>query len=197
MMKQPEHREAESGFLIPNEKQFISENLNAMIGIDRPAVIDARAASEAESLGLAAKDEFHVSVIATRNGKILKKFMLDHPAQIGLEDFIKKQFEDRAWNYRLLPEYFLMEKFYTRAELEKSGYGEDVPEHHRRTLIQKIELPDLAGFYAAVNTETGLALPLPFPHVTLFSRADYAPLAQRGIGIYSEKDFRDTLKKTL
>lgn len=147
---------------------------------------------EAESQFLAPKDKEFI-----RNGRILKKFLLDDPTQAGLEDFIGDQFEKCAWEYRLLPDYFLMEKFYSRDELEKSGYGEDVPEHRRTTLIQKIELPDLQEFYAAVNSATGLALPLPFPHVTLFSGSDYQPMAQRGIGIYSKKDFHDSLKKRL
>lgn len=185
------------GFLVPRERTFVPETLNALLGIEKPTEIEARALDEARSLGLGKKDEFHASVIASRNGKILKKALADSPDKDALADLIRREFESREWRYRLLPEYCLMEKFYDRAELDKSGYGTEIPEQKRQTLIQKIELPDLAGFYAAINQATGLELPSPFPHITLFSGSDYAPMAQRGIGIYSKKDFHDSLKKQL
>lgn len=181
-----ESREIYSEYLIPQEMKFIPEKMNALLHIEGPTQIEERVISAAANLKMEQKGDFHLTVIGSKNGRSLLESV---KTDSGIEKFIKEQFESQIWEYRLLPEYYHLQKFYDRAALNKSGYGEEVSEHNRYTIIQMAELPDLDSFYKEINKRTQLNLPTPLPHVTLFSGADYEPLASRGIGVESKEDF--------
>jgi len=181
--------------MIPKEKLFIEDTCNALIKIKQPN-IPSNILEKARTLGLLEKPEFHISAIATRNGKIITDFLSASKKSETIKNQIREGFLKLPWKYELLDEYYLIEKFYNQEEIEKSGY-KNVPNHNRSTLIQKIKLDDLHNYYSKLNKIMGLKLTSPFPHITLFSGSDYEPMANKGIGIYSQDDFNKYLKMKL
>lgn len=188
-----EKRDIHSNFLHPIEKRFLADKFNAIIDVAPPTEIDSRIQAEANALGMNLKNDFHITIVGSKNGRALKE--LSHDTE--LETYIAEKFNSADWSYILLPEYYQMQKFYEREALTKSGYGEEVPEHHRYTIIQKVELPDLEKFYFELNERTNLNLPIPIPHITIYSGAEYEPMAQRGLGIDSQDDFNKYLLRSL
>lgn len=188
-----EKRDIHLNFLHPIEKRFIVDKFTAIVDIEPPTEIDSRIQGEAKALGMHQKNDFHITVIGNKNGRAIKEL----PDGPGMETYLAEKFNNTDWNYLLLPEYYQIQKFYGREALSKSGYSEEVPEHNRYTIIQKIILPDLEKFYMDLNERTGLNLPVPVPHITLFSGAEYEPLAQRGIGVDTEVDFKKYLQRSL
>ena len=101
-----------------------------------------------------------------------------------------------SWEYSLTDEYFLQENHYTKNNLKDSGY-EDLTEHKRITIVQKVNLSDLKLFYKKLNSLLGVDINIPAPHITLFSWSDYEPQMTRGIGIGSEEEFNKYTKERL
>src|SRR6185369_13850209 len=160
---------------VPQRKEFIEETSGALLSVPKPP-ISAQIMEVAQSYGLEEKNEFHISVIASRNAKLISAFLAGSSIAETIKTQIKNDFLNGKWSYELLPEYFLMQKSYDASELEKSGYV-GVPEHARSTLIQKVKMDELAPFYDRLSHLTGIDFKLPLAHVTLFSGSDYAPMA--------------------
>jgi hypothetical protein len=181
--------------MMPKRKEFSEESSGTLLFVSRPDIPIA-ISNIASSLGLKEKDEFHASVVAGRNAKRISTFLSGSSIAEKVKTEIKNDFLNQNWDYLLLPEYFVMEKFYDFSELGKSGYT-NIPEHTRSTLIQKIKLSGLTLFYEKLSQLTHIDFSLPLAHITLFSGSDYPPMADRGIGIYSEEDFKKYLKSAL
>ena len=178
--------------MIPIKKDFNEENYNALLYVARPP-IPVNILEKAKEFNLKEKPEFHLSVIASKNGKIISDFLATSSISEEIKNQIKNDFLNRKWEYELLPEYFLMEKYYDQNELDKSGY-KDMPMHSRYTLIQNAKMNELEEYYKKLSKLTGINFDQPLAHITLFSGSDYAPMENRGIGIYSEEDFEKYLK---
>jgi hypothetical protein len=192
MEKQPNNIPEE---LQPERKNFFGKTCNALLSITKPIIPDS-IEEKAKELNLKEKPELHISVIAYKNGRILSKFLESSPNAEEIRREIKDMFLNETWKYELLPEYFLMEKHYTKEELEKTGH-KNTPEHTRSTLIQKINMESLKDYYSKLSELTGINFEIPPAHVTLFSGSDYQPMENNGLGIYSEKDFDTYLKSKL
>lgn len=181
----------------PLKLNFIRETANALVEVAKPQIPES-ISKYAQEHGLLVKPEFHISAIAARNGKIISEKitgMQPEDAQkfVGqLESLFKKY----SWEYFLADEYYLLEKFYSQAELARSGYV-GLPEHTRSSLIQKAVVPDMRDFYEELRKLTGISFDLPSTHLSLFSGSDYAPMAAQGIGIYSEADFEEYKKEKI
>ena len=181
--------------LLPIKKDWIEENDNALLYINKPE-IPANILQKAAEFNLKEKPEFHLSVIASKNGKIISDYLATLNAPEDVRNQIKNEFLNATWEYELLPEYFLMEKYYDQAELDKSGY-KDMPMHSRFTLIQNAKMDGLKKYYEKISKITGINFEQPLAHVTLYSGSDYQPMETRGIGIYSEQDFKKYFKSKL
>ena len=181
--------------MLPVKKDWNEENYNALLYVARPDIPN-NILQKAKEYNLNEKPEFHLSVIASKNGKIISDLLskVDTPEEI--KNQIKKEFLNKKWEYELLPEYFLMEKYYDKNELDRSGY-KDIPEHSRYTLIQNAKMNDLKDFYIKLSELTGITFNQPLAHITLFSGSTYEPMKDRGIGIYSEDDFNKYLKSKI
>ena len=178
--------------LAPEKTNFSEENCNALLAISRPEIPE-RILQEASAHGLQEKPEFHISVIASRNGRAITNFLSHAEGAERMREQIRDDFIQTQWKYELLDAYYLLEKFYNAEELKKSGYI-DIPEHTRYTLIQEVRLDELEGYYERLARLTGISFEKPFSHTTLFSGSDYEPMKTRGIGVYSQKDLDTYLK---
>lgn len=156
-------------------------------------IINASIISYAAENGYVAKPEFHVSIIGFQNGK---KIIEKHGNDESIIDRVRSLADNFSWEIEYLPEYFTIEKYYDEVELAKSGY-ENVPTQLRRTIIQKVLLPNIETFYRQLSVLTGLDFEIPFSHITLFAWSDYIPMMTQGIGLYSEGDFQKYSKERL
>ena len=152
---------------------------------------------EAAKNGLLEKPEFHISVLVARNAQLAWKAAAQRDDATELRDAIESLFRSYTWEYTLTHGYFLHERAYSKKDLIENGYGEDIPEHTRRSVVQKIALPELSLFYAKLNEMLKIVLPVPIPHITLFAWSDYEPFKTRGIGINSKEEFEQFTKQAL
>lgn len=154
------------------------------VRVDKSALagLEKRAAQE----GLFQKNEFHVTLIGFGSGKIILKKLESLPLearQSALKDIenLSHQFN---WAFTLRPEYYLVSKEYHDV-VDKSMSEE------RKSYIQIVDLPDLQPFYKKLNDMLGLYLTVPFAHITLFTTSTLEKNKLQGIGILSEKQFKE------
>ncbi|MEK7509828.1 MAG: hypothetical protein AAB605_03890 [Patescibacteria group bacterium] len=166
------------------------------VSVEKPQIPDFVRKVAAEH-GLTEKDKVHISVVVTKNARLLWEAVAAKENPEAFVHSIKSLFESYLWEYSLTDEYFLHERTYTRDDLRDNGYSDEIPGHTRRTIVQKVELPDLSEFYEKLNDMFGISLPAPVPHITLFAWSDYESFKIRGIGINSEEEFKRFTKEAV
>lgn len=181
--------------LVPLQKDFKANNIMGL-SVEKPLVPEF-VRKVAQDKGLNEKETVHISVMVTKNARLLREALGSKSDAADLLALVESAFMDRAWEYALTNEYFLHERNYSRDELRDNGYEENIPEHTRRTIVQKVILPDLVSFYEEVNRASGISIPVPVPHITLFAWSDYEPFKIRGIGINSAEEFERFTKQVL
>lgn len=179
----------------PLTKKFNPENCHITLSIERPT-IPAFIHDAAKKLGLIEKQEFHISVAVTKNARRIKEVMRANKSPDAMQKEIVSLVNGFSWEYALTDEYLLQEHSYTKEDLVENGYT-DLTEHTRRSIVQRVTLPDLKLFYGKLNTLLKISITVPPPHITLFTWSDYEPMKLRGIGIASEEEFRRYTKERL
>lgn len=148
----------------------------------------------AQASNMAEKTEYHVSILASDNSRVIKALLEQTDSSDELFKNIEELINGTSWGYTLLDDYYLLEKEYTRELLIKNGY-KDWPGHKRTSLVQKVEMPSLSQFYGRLTELTGTHFTVPVPHITLFAWSEYEPLMTLGIGVSSREEFdRYTIK---
>lgn len=165
------------------------------LSVEKSSIAEfVRAAAKENSLF--EKSEFHISVLVAKNARVAWRAVAARQDSAGARDLIESLFTNLAWQYTLTAEYFLHEHSYTKEELIEQG-DIDIPAHTRRSIVQKVELPDLIPFYQKINNQLNISLPTPVPHITLFAWSDYEPYKTRGIGICSREEFERFTRKVI
>ncbi len=172
----------------PVAKDFVA-NKHLGLPIEKP-VIPEVVRRVAELNQLKEKPEMHISVIVTKNAQMLWRALAAKSDSAKRMKKLEELFRAYEWEYELTEEYFLHERFYTQEVLQECG-DIDSAEHLRKSIVQKVHLPDLTAFYAEVNTLASLTFTVPVPHITLFS------LTGRGIGINSAEEFQRFTKRRI
>lgn len=179
----------------PINKKFDPESCFILLSVEKPT-IPAFLYVAADKSGLFEKQELHISIAVTKNARRIKEAIdaSKNPPAVRKEiEFLVNSF---SWEYSLTDEYFLQEHYYTKKDLAEKGYT-DFTEHTRRSIVQKVNLPDLKVFYEKLNNLLGLSITIPPPHITLFAWSDYKPMKLRGVGIASEEEFKRYTKEKL
>lgn len=137
---------------------------------------------------LSPKNEFHCTVIGTRTAVEISEILSGLDGNQGdlllVEiDSLIKQF---SWNIIPKNEFFLLEKTYPE-------YDGEV----RRTIIQMVDIPDLTEFYEKLNNVLSSNFSLPLPHITLYATSTNEKNILRGIGVYSEDEFKQLQPKQI
>lgn len=134
----------------------------------------------ANEKGLIQKSEFHATILGSDTGEAIKaKLQTVHPDEkTKLIQEVEELPQEFNWAYTLRDEYYLISKTYDEQE-------------KRSSLIQVIDLPDLASYYLRLNQLLGTTFPLPFSHVTLFTTSTKEEKKLRGIGIYSSDQLNE------
>src|SRR3989338_5495647 len=176
---------------LPLEKTFLPEKYLGL-SVEKPSIPEFVRQAAMEN-GLNEKPEFHISVLVAKNAQTAWRAIAAR-TDANLAHSLESVFKNYEWEYEPTNEYFLHEHTFTKDELIENG--EDAPPHTRRSVVQKVVLPDLPVFYSKVNTSLGIDLPVPIPHITLFTWSDYEPFKTRGIGINSAEELeRFTIRR--
>ncbi len=138
----------------------------------------------AEREGLSEKKEFHTTLIGFDSGKIiLEKINSLHRPKEETEKIlikIKELFESYKWSYEFLDDFYKIDRKY--------DYDNKMSEK-RSSIIETINLPDLENFYKKLNEIIDAEIPLPFPHITLYTNSIDKKYELSGIGINSKDQF--------
>ncbi len=170
---------------VPLEKTFLRDKYLGL-AVEKPQIPDYVRKVAAEN-GVFEKPEFHISVLVAKSAQTAWRAIAAR-SDADLTSSLESLFKSYKWEYEPTSEYFSHEHAYTKSELIENG--EDVPPHTRRSVVQKVALPDLSPFYLKVSKMLGTQLPVPVPHITLFAWSDYEPYKRRGIGINSAEEFQ-------
>ncbi len=146
----------------------------------------------AQNNGYHMKPEFHVTLVSFQNGKKILRSIQENPGS-SFDDVVKLA-ESFNWGIVFNTEYFVLER--TIQEFVLHGQVQ-TPQHTRRSIIQKISIPDMASFLGELEKLTGIRFDDPVEHITLFSWSDYEPEMMSGIALNSETDFEKYKKDML
>jgi|SRR3989344_1755361 len=163
--------------------------------VQKPQIPDL-ARRAAEQNGCVEKPEFHISVLVASNAQVAWQAVEAQKDAAKIQQVIESIFNSYTWEYEETHEYFLHERTYAKSDLIAEGES-DVPEHSRRSIVQKVQFPDLRGFYKKLNDMLKISLPMPVPHITLFAWSDHEPYKTRGIGICSAEEFERFTQQVL
>lgn len=166
---------------------FNKETGVALIGLDNFQLDTNRFKKEVQEFEVLPKQEFHVTVVGSEVGRLIKKRL----SALGvsgdeIEENIKKLFLEGSWRVFLKPEWYFIEKSYPASEKDQNQ-----PEERRKSIIQAVEVPQLQDFYERLNKSLKSNIPLPFPHITLYTSSTKPEKMLRGIGVNSIEEFED------
>ena len=130
-----------------------------------------RAGVAIDGLVLEPKPELHVTLIGNTLGRELREVF----AEACLTGALDEAFASQRWDFDRTGRFLLLRK-----PLTEKGRGGVA-----HSLIERIELPAMAPFHHALGGLLGRQLPIPPPHVTMYT----AGRAQ-GIGVASASRLR-------
>ena len=123
-----------------------------------------------ESRHFKPKDEVHITILSREAAETVRQHLEHHPEQ---EDRLRRLINDTSWKFRKL------DSFYHAQE----GPGSE-------TIIQMVEVPELAAFFKQLEELVGKELELPPTHVTLYMRG-----TEKGIGLPTPDEFERLVQK--
>ncbi len=148
---------------------FDDKKRTILLSVD-PSDVNVHALEElAIKEKLSKKKEFHITIVGSQTGLKLEEMDFEE---------IKKISKKLDWAFSMGKDFFLISKEYPNNEI-------------RRSIIQTVTLPALDIFYKKLSLVINLVLDIPFPHVTLFTDSTEKVNQLKGIGIYSQKDFKE------
>lgn len=159
-----------------NQKpDFDEEKLTLVLDIKNGLFDLRRFEKLAKEKKLSEKEELHITIIGRETGEAIKNKFENTQEYEVLRGKIKKLIEEESWDFSISKTAYLLTKIYEDGE-------------KRSSIIQMIELPGLKDFYRKLKRFLDLGITL--PHVTLFTASSKKENMLRGIGIYSEKQFK-------
>jgi hypothetical protein len=179
----------------PTAKKFDKDSYHIILPVAPPEIPDDIRIA-AKDRGLAAKTEFHISVAVTKNAKKIHDTVTKKGDPTHFREAIQSFMNGLAWEYTPTDEYAILEMHYDHAEMKECGYS-GLPLHSRKTLVHRVDMPDMKVFYEKLSKLLEVPFGVPVPHITLFAWSDYAPFMTRGIGIASEDEYLSVRKAIL
>ena len=121
-----------------------------------------------DHIDFAPKPELHLTLIGSRLGRELHATLAPAFLRAQLERALAKQ----DWRFTRSGRWLLL--------TQRTGNGHDAAAGAgwRGSIIEPVELPAMRPFHAALGLLLGRQLPVPRPHVTLYTAGD-----PRGIGL--------------
>lgn len=173
----------------PTEIIFDRDDATLLISISKDALNLSPLRTVAESRGLEEKAETHLTILGSKTGKAIHHYIKSLSEEQGEKvlDGIEQIAQNIDWQVSFKPVCYYIQKEYKDPAPDQDT--EAVPEV-RSSIIQMVETQNIQEFYHRLKDLTGLEFELPPPHLTLFAGSTSQDKQQRGIGIYSEKDFQ-------
>ncbi len=117
------------------------------------------------------KAELHITVIGNALGRELREAV----AEAFLAGRLGDAFASRHWDFRRTGLYLLLRK----------PFNDEGQAGIAHSIIERVDLPAMAPFHHALGRLLGRQLPVPPPHVTLYTAG-----RDRGIGVASGRRLR-------
>lgn len=141
--------------------------------------------SYAEQHGFTRKPEFHFTVISNRSGKIVKERLGQLPDDERRQAVqrINEAAQKVDWSMksgelrRVIKDYVVT-----------NDRDDEISRERRESIIQLLDIPGIAEFYATLNEVLGTAIEPPPAHITLYSTSSDPKNISRGIGIESQAE---------
>ena len=153
-----------------------------LIDIDKSTTGLTTVEQFARENGFVEKDTVHATIVGFSAGVKISTLLKDSANQDMLGK-IESLVTETDWSPQYLNEFFVVSKEYEFFDPKIKSKVKSL----RQSIIQKIVLPELETFYEKLNTITGLAFPVQFPHITLYTKGDAS--SAMGIGINSIAEF--------
>jgi len=168
--------------------RFDEKKGTLLIGVEKKLKDMAGVRTLAEKRGLLEKDELHLTVIGSDTAEAIMASLnqLTPDKKTKILSKIKALADGTNWEFNLNPEFYYIRKEYN--DPDPNNPDQTIPET-RESIIQTLKTKKLTEFYNQLQEITGLKFETPLPHVTLFTTSTRVDKKQRGIGIYSQKDF--------
>lgn len=140
----------------------------------------------AQDLGLDPKNEFHITVIGYKQGKVILEKLKEksQSERDSVQREIIKILKGIEWHIILENKYFLIRKNYADHE-------------QRQTIIQLATIAELEGFYHDLNALLQTDLLPQFPHLTTFSNSTNMNNRLEGIAINSQAQFEELVVRQI
>ncbi|MBP6236784.1 MAG: hypothetical protein KA536_11600 [Saprospiraceae bacterium] len=136
-------------------------------------------------INLKLKEEFHLTIVGSSTSKYLSELEFDifgNPVSNVLETLNEKT----KFRIFLKEEYFLVNKKYSDKYFIINNQN---IEEFRESIIQIVKCEQIKEYYEALNLHFKTSIPLPLPHITIFTNSNNIENIKRGIGIYSFDEF--------
>lgn len=172
----------ENNILLIN-KNFFIEKINAIFDINSKISIPNKIEILAKNKGLSIKKDFHITVIWSRTGEKIQEILQNKNEKDKIEIIakIKQIYESIDWKIDLSEDYYYIEK----------DYNKDWIFEKRSSIVQLLRLIWLEEFYEKLNNLLWTNFEIPLPHITLYTTSTREDMRQRGIGVYSDKQFKE------
>ena len=166
--------------------QFYTERCVGLLGLDASQLTLQQAEEFAKKLMVFPKNEFHVTILGSQAGREIQQALkLHQESEEKLKKAIQESFLSQEWGVYLQPDLYFVQKEYFASP------NEEHTEHElRKSIIQRVDVPQLSNFYTQLKAHFNITLPLPYPHITLFTDSTNPHKKLRGIGIDSYEDFQ-------
>ncbi|MBU0976100.1 MAG: hypothetical protein ABIA11_03940 [Patescibacteria group bacterium] len=165
---------------------FYPEMMTALLTANSEDIDLERLRAAAQRYGLNPKEEFHFTVIGRATGEAILNSLskLSDQERQSVISSIQKLCEEFPWQVYLANDFYYIKKDYVEADKPKAEI------ETRQSIIQLAVIEGLEDFYTELTKITELTFEVPMPHITLFTTSTNEQKRLRGIGIYSEQQFR-------
>ena len=160
-----------------------------IISVNNDLLDTSRMREIAKSMNLNEKEKNHLTIIGSDTAEAITASLAGKSSderEIILAQ-IKALVQSINWKFTFRPEFYYIKKEYN--DPDPNDQTKTIPET-RESMIQMAETDNLKEFYLRLEEITGLKFEIPIPHITLFTNSTREDKRLRGIGIYSENDFK-------
>ena len=124
------------------------------------------------------KEEFHITVIGFSTGEKIKESIQNNTLASVAQ--IKKLIEATNWECKLKEVFFHIIKSYEYTNGEKET---------RESFVQLADVTYVETFFSELQKIIGTSLPVPPPHITLYTKGNNKEKSKMGIGINDKEEW--------
>lgn len=160
-----------------------NDQKNTALLVIKNFVVSEEIASLIQESWLSPKQEVHITLIWYDTGELITALSADDIAMVKETVMVGK------YSIGLRNTYAFIQK-----EIEQEiKDGTVIPEHHRKAIIQHIQIKWIEKLYEKLRKVLWVELSIPFGHITIATSSTYKPYMQKWISLYSDADYNTCL----